>query len=74
MWGVEPFFIEISHANSDKAISLFVKHARLAGFIRETATYIVIIGHHSNLTGTTNQVQIMDPQAFERMQAMLRGL
>ncbi|PIY21116.1 MAG: pyruvate kinase [Deltaproteobacteria bacterium CG_4_10_14_3_um_filter_60_8] len=74
VWGVEPFFIEISHANSDKAISLFVKHARLAGFIRETATYIVIIGHHSNLTGTTNQVQIMDPQAFERMQAMLRGL
>ncbi len=74
VWGVVPFFIEISHANSDKAISLFVKHARRAGFIRESETYIIIIGHHSNLSGTTNQVQIMDPQAFARMQAMLRGL
>lgn len=74
VWGVEPFFLEISHANSDKAISLFVKHARRAGFIRETETYVIIIGHHSNLSGTTNQIQVMDPQAFERMQAMLRGL
>ncbi len=74
VWGIEPFFVEISHVNSDKAISLFVKHARQAGFINEEDTYIITIGHHSNLSGTTNQIQLMDRQSFDRMQAMLRGL
>ena len=74
VWGIEPFFVEKSHANSDKAISLFAKHAVRAGFIRPEEQYIVTIGHHSNQSGTTNQIQILDREAFDRMQTMLRGL
>ena len=74
VWGIEPFFIEISHVNSDRAISLFVKHARRAGFIREDETFVITIGHHSNLSGTSNQIQLMDKETFERLQAMLRNL
>ncbi len=72
VWGIEPFFVEFSHTNSDKAISLFVKQARRAGFINKEDVYVVTIGHHSNLSGTTNQIQLMDRKSFDRMQAMLK--
>ncbi len=74
VWGVEPFFVEYSHANSDKAISLFVKKARAAGCIGEEEVYVVTIGHHSNRSGTTNQIQILDAASFERLQKVLRGI
>lgn len=74
VWGIEPFFVEFSHENSDRAISLFVKQARRAGLIGDDDVYIITIGHHSNLSGTTNQIQLMDRQSFDRMQAMLREL
>lgn len=74
VWGIEPFFIEFSHANSDRMIALFVKQARKAGLIYKEGLYIITIGHHSNLSGTTNQIQLMDEQSFDRMLAMLKEL
>ncbi len=74
IWGIEPFFVEFSHANSDRAISLFVKQARNAGLIHQNDKYVITIGHHSNLSGTTNQIQLLDKESFQRLQAMLKGL
>ncbi|MFC1523222.1 pyruvate kinase [Thermodesulfobacteriota bacterium] len=74
VWGVEPFFVEFSHINSDAAISLFIKKARKAGLIQEEDALVIIIGHHSNQTGTINQIQFLDNPAFKRLQDMLRNM
>ncbi|OGQ98641.1 MAG: pyruvate kinase [Deltaproteobacteria bacterium RIFOXYD12_FULL_57_12] len=74
VWGVEPFFVEFAHANSDAAISLFVKQARQARLIDENDVFVLTIGHHSNESGTTNQIQLMDRAAFDRLQAMIKQM
>jgi pyruvate kinase len=72
-WGVEPFFVGYPHSSSDKAMAHFYRKAIEAGLLQPDDRFVVTIGMHSNKSGYTNQIQLMDRECMERLQAALKG-
>jgi pyruvate kinase len=70
VWGVEPFFAERSFRNSDEAIYYFFQKAVQQERIEETSTFVVTIGRHSNKTGSTNLIQILDRECIEQLETV----
>ncbi|MDA8165017.1 MAG: pyruvate kinase, partial [Desulfobacteraceae bacterium] len=70
VWGVEPFFAERSFRNSDEAIYYFYQRAVMQDLIAETSTFVVTIGRHSNKTGSTNLIQILDRECIEQLETV----
>jgi len=72
-WGIEPFFVGYPHTSSDNAIALFHRKALEEVLLHPDARFVVTIGMHSNQSGSTNQIQLMDRECMERLQAARRG-
>lgn len=72
-WGIEPFFLEYSHTSSDKAIALFYRNAIAAGLLTPEDSFVVTIGMHSNQSGATNQIQLMDKNCMARLQTAIKS-
>jgi len=72
-WGVEPFFVGYPHTSSDNAISHFYRKALDEVLLHPDDRFVVTIGMHSNKSGSTNQIQLMDGQCMERLEAARRG-
>ena len=72
-WGVEPFFVGYPHIISDNAIALFHRKALEEVLLHPDDRFVVTIGMHSNKSGSTNQIQLMDRECMERLQAARRG-
>jgi pyruvate kinase len=68
VWGVEPFLAERSYRNSDEAIYNFFRSAVEAERIEPHHTFVVTIGRHSNRSGSTNLIQILDRECIETME------
>ena len=72
-WGVEPFFVGYPHTSSDNAIALFYRKALEEVLLHPEDQFVVTIGMHSNKSGSTNQIQLMDRECMERLQAARWG-
>jgi len=72
-WGIEPFFVGYPHTSSDNAIALFHRKALEEVLLHPDDRFVVTIGMHSNKSGSTNQIQLMDRECMERLQAARWG-
>jgi pyruvate kinase len=70
VWGVEPFFVDRTYQDSDKAILNFYKRATKQERIDPLEPFIVTISRHSTKTGTTNVVQLVDKQSIKELQVL----
>jgi pyruvate kinase len=68
VWGVEPFFADRSFRNSDEAIYNFFRKALAREQIEPHHTFVVTIGRHSNRSGSTNLIQLLDRECIETME------
>jgi pyruvate kinase len=68
VWGVEPFLADRSFRNSDEAIYSFFRKAVADGWIEPHHSFVVTIGRHSNRTGSTNLIQLLDRECIETME------
>lgn len=68
VWGIEPQLVERKFQDSDKAILNFYKRAVKQKRIDPDEQFIVTISRHSTRTGTTNVVQLVDPQNIKELQ------
>ncbi|MEW6428020.1 MAG: pyruvate kinase [Thermodesulfobacteriota bacterium] len=73
VWGVEPFLATRSHLNSDEAIYHFHRDAIAQGLLAEGQPFICTIGRHSNTTGSTNVIQLVDRHCIEQLQSFFGG-
>nr|MBF0221330.1 pyruvate kinase [Desulfobulbaceae bacterium] len=70
VWGVEPFLVDRTYQDSDKAILNFYKRAIKLEKIDPEEPFIVTISRHSIKTGTTNVVQLVDKQSIKELQVL----
>ena len=64
--------MEYSHTSSDKAISLFYRNALASNLLTPEDSFVVTIGMHSNQSGSTNQIQLMDKDCITRLQEAIK--
>jgi pyruvate kinase len=67
VWGIEPIFLPVSHANSDEAIYHFFREAGERVKIDSDHFYIATIGRHSDRSGSTNLLVLVDRNCFEQL-------
>ncbi|MEJ2689707.1 MAG: pyruvate kinase [Deltaproteobacteria bacterium] len=70
VWGVEPFLAPRSYMNSDEAIYNFFTAAAEQKFLDLSAPFIVTIGRHSDKSGSTNVVQLVDEACIKELDAV----
>jgi len=70
VWGVEPFAATQSYPNSDEAIYNFFRGASATEFIDPSKDFIVTISRHSNKSGSTNVVQLIDSQCITELETV----
>ena len=68
VWGVEPFLTQRSFLNSDEAIYHFFSQAIRQGFLDLSHPFVVTIGRHSDKTGSTNVVQLVDNDCLRELE------
>jgi len=67
VWGVEPFLQPCSYVNSDEAIFHFFSRAVKIGFLDLSRPFVVTIARHSDQTGSTNVVQLVDEACLSEL-------
>ncbi len=70
VWGVEPFLAPRSYVNSDEAIYHFFTAAAEQKFLDLDAPFVVTIGRHSDKSGSTNVVQLVDATCIKELAAV----
>jgi pyruvate kinase len=69
VWGVEPFLTPRSYINSDEAIYHFFRDASAGSFVDLVHPFVVTIGRHSDKSGSTNVVQLVDQACMAELTA-----
>jgi pyruvate kinase len=67
VWGLEPVWMPVSYVNSDEAIYHFFRQAGNKVKIDPEHFYIATIGRHSDRSGSTNLLVLVDQHCFEQL-------
>jgi len=67
VWGIEPVWMPVSYVNSDEAIYHFFQQTRERVRIDQEHFYIATIGRHSDRSGSTNLLVLVDRDSFEQL-------
>ncbi len=67
VWGIEPVWMPVSYVNSDEAIYHFFLQAGEQVKIDPVHFYIATIGRHSDRSGSTNLLVMVDRDCFEQL-------